>query len=574
MANEQRTAGFLQAIGLGEDLATPQPQQIRGGGEAAAFANISRTSGRGPLTQGLAGLVGGTAGLVSGDDDGRSVKGFLRNTERGVQAFNDGNLARDMGISVETLQGRRKLQEDLKNVSVGGGSLEEQINAAEQIARMANATGDIEIAMNAATMRAQLEAQLEAQKKAGIASDQAELTLEDAKGLESIGIEAQLVGEDGIGKAVRIDAERAEAMGIDPKEIGRFMYLDEQGNRSIVDGAQLIPIDSAFAKFGIGGVAPKDDNILKMATANGATSGNIGKMRGSLVDAGKNAAILTDVSDLLLSMSNPEFALDLTGKTSIQVNRVVQFADNAANIISESNNGVGSSASLGAYEWDGQAVQGPAAQRSEFVRAGSGNLIDRLNNLASEAGVSGGQDLTDFLPTGIMDKLAATGASVEDIARVSEQYWSNVMELAYMDARLQEPSNRGLSDKDIDNALRRIGAATANPRSFAERQQTLLRRLDDAVDSLGNTITVPQGARTSRNQVVDFIYAPGVRQSVRRSIAVAQSRLEELSATQGAAPEGAAPAGLSARQRAEALEGFSDMSPEDQAALIRLEEAQ
>ncbi len=119
------------------------------------------------------------------------------------------------------------------------------------------------------------------------------------------------------------------------------------------------------------------------------------------------------------------------------------------------------------------------------------------------------------------------------MARVAEQYWANVMELAYLDARLQEPSNRGLSDKDIENALRRVGAATANPASFAQRQIMLLNRIEDSINSLGSQVTVPPGSRYSRGEVIDFIYRPEARQAALDNIDSARDSLRSLQGETG-----------------------------------------
>lgn len=529
---DPKTAGFLDALGFG-NTEQMRRNQFSAGSSAGDFANMARSGGRGPLTQLLGGAVSTVGGLISGDN-GRGIKSMGRNFQSGVNQVIDGNIARDLGIDVDTLRTRRGLREDLKSISIGSGSLEEQINAATEVARKANAAGDIEVAMKAAQMQAQLKKQLQQQKDAGIATEKSEIQLDALKEGEDIGIPASLVGREelGEGKAVRIDEERANALGMEPTEIGKFLFVDKDGNRHTVDGVDLLRKENK--DLGIGSIRPQDDNVLNLAKANGATSGNIPKMRGTLLDMGKNADILTDVSNMLKNMSNPEFALDLTGKTAIRTNKVVSFVDNASKILTEADEGAGSSTRLGEYQWDGKKVAGPAEQHQRFVGRAKeeGFLVKTLN------GISGGQAarLEEYLPEQMLTGLQAKGASVNAIAQVAEQYFANVMELAYMDARLQEPSNRGLSDKDIENALRRIGAATANPASFSQRQRTLLSRLDDAVSGLGDTIRVPQGARTRRQDVIDFIYDPRTRTSVQERIAGAQDSLAGLRAGDTPAP--------------------------------------
>jgi hypothetical protein len=332
---------------------------------------------------------------------------------------------------------------------------------------------------------------------------------------------------------VRIDAERAAALGLPEESIGKFLFIDKEGNQQIVDGVELVRKDQTPLSGGAGG---KQDNVLALARANGATAGNISKMRGTLADMSKQAVILSDVSNLLLNMSNPEFALDLTGRTAIQANRVIRFVDNAATIVSEAN---GTTDQNTSYSWDNKLVSGEEGLHREFTQRGreEGFLLNSLNRIAQEEGLPQADTLQQFMPRNIIEKLRDTGASAQEIARISEQYWANVMELAYMDARLQEPSNRGLSDKDIQNALRRIGAATANPASFAQRQLTLVNRIEDAVGSLGNSITVPMGWETPRQEVVDFIFAPETRRRALDNLAQAKQDLGELREFRSNRPE-------------------------------------
>jgi hypothetical protein len=328
-------------------------------------------------------------------------------------------------------------------------------------------------------------------------------------------------------------------MGLDPKQIGKMLFIGADGQQRFIDPVEFSGENTDFSKYGVGGIKPTDDNILNLARANGALPGSIEKTRGTLTDAGRNATILTDTVNVLNQLSDPAFALDFTGKGAIQANRIVQFADNAANIMTEADGGVGAASRLGKYEWNGKEVSGPAAQRTAFVNKAKdeGYLVNTLNSIAKDSGLKEGSSLVDFLPKNIVENLSAAGASIEKIGLVAEQYFANVMELAYLDARLQEPSNRGLSDQDIKNALARIGAATANPASFAERQLQLLSRLDQAVASLGNTVQVPYGARTNREDVVNFIYRPEVVRGVRESIATATEALGTLQSPHSAQPQ-------------------------------------
>lgn len=70
----------------------------------------------------------------------------------------------------------------------------------------------------------------------------------------------------------------------------------------------------------------------------------------------------------------------------------------------------------------------------------------------------------------------------------SQKYRSNIIQLAYMEARQREPSNRGLSDNDIENALRALDSESANPqvilRNFSEKVIMQAQAFNDRLESL------------------------------------------------------------------------------------------
>jgi hypothetical protein len=102
------------------------------------------------------------------------------------------------------------------------------------------------------------------------------------------------------------------------------------------------------------------------------------------------------------------------------------------------------------------------------------------------------RDAGDFLSS-----IIQLPEGVEATSAAAQQHRANVMEMAYMAARLAEPSNRGLSDNDIKNALTRIAGGTSNPqvmvRRFLEMQVDASNELDFALrlhhGSLGPDVT-------------------------------------------------------------------------------------
>lgn len=538
---DKRTAGFMQQLGIGntEQL---RHRTINSGSRAGDFANIARTMGRGPATQALAGVAGGVGGLISGEG-GRGVKEFGRDFAQGVNDFRDGAIARDEGITVERLRNRRTLKKELEGISVGGGTLPEQINAAQQIARKANQMGDVSVALNAAQMATQLRKQLEEQKQAGIETEGAEIELEAARAEEDIGVSASIIGRDdlGDGKAVRLDSERAQELGYGPESVGKFVFVDKDGVRHIVDGADVLPEGVLASKLNRGGITPSKDTVDGVAFLNGAGPSKIAGLRAPLKDMGQQADVLLEVSTLLQTLASPDFGVGATGKGVIKANSLIRLMDNTTKILVDADKGTGASAELtDKYTWgtgdDKVVVNGEKGFYEKFKERGKDQnyMLRTLNNIS---GADEGS-LADYLPANILENLKAKNQSIEQIAIIAEQYFANVMELAYIEARLSEPSNRGLSDKDIINALMRIGAHTANPASFAERQDFQMRRMLESVDSLGSMFTIPPGAKTSLDEVIDYVYKPEVRDTIRNKITTAQASIQPLRdpAMTGAAP--------------------------------------
>ena len=69
----------------------------------------------------------------------------------------------------------------------------------------------------------------------------------------------------------------------------------------------------------------------------------------------------------------------------------------------------------------------------------------------------------------------------------AQNYRAQVIELAYIAARAAEPSNRGLSDKDIQAALEKLGASSGNPMVMFRRSMEIVasgsRIIDDELET-------------------------------------------------------------------------------------------
>ncbi len=77
-------------------------------------------------------------------------------------------------------------------------------------------------------------------------------------------------------------------------------------------------------------------------------------------------------------------------------------------------------------------------------------------------------------PNSRLWSLISLPESMSNDAQNAQIYAANIMDLAFMAARMAEPSNRGLSDKDIAAALVRLGGSSAAPEVIMTRFMELI----------------------------------------------------------------------------------------------------
>jgi hypothetical protein len=209
--------------------------------------------------------------------------------------------------------------------------------------------------------------------------------------------------------------------------------------------------------------------------------------------------------------------LDLSAKALIGADRLSTLAGNASELLTRANEKKHKSWTI---TWGGKKVT-----ESMQAKLATDNSI--LSSYLAEQGL----DLTQILPP-----------HIKADSREAQLFQSNVMQMAYLDARLQEPSNRGLSDTDIKNALTRIGINTADPIVFARRQQQILRRLSGKLDNLG--VEFAPTSQVSKQTIQEFVYQPESVGRIRSSLARAGARIDLLLSGGG-------------------VQNLADLSPED-----------
>ena len=121
-------------------------------------------------------------------------------------------------------------------------------------------------------------------------------------------------------------------------------------------------------------------------------------------------------------------------------------------------------------------IENPFTEDTEKKYQGHAGQVRFMRDKVEEAG-SGKWNSFIPLPAGWEENSAA-----------AQRYRSNIMQLAYMEARQREPTNRGLSDKDIESALIQLGADSANPavilRNFTEKVTGQARKFNDTLQTM------------------------------------------------------------------------------------------
>jgi len=389
----------------------------------------------------------GTGGLVSG------VTGML-NKEKG-QLYQDRLVSSANGIDVSELQARRRIRKETAGVT-DDGTYSSRRKMAETAARIANEEGSAPALARALSALKSLDLEqaefdkLNAQKEAADAQKLSTVTQNawDSDGNPVTGMVG--LGPDGKG-------------GMWTEVNGQMIHRPWSEDFS--------QVDPRTGKTGLGksGEPITPDQVGIMLKRVRGTS-NIGAISNQGVTAAnaldKTKRIVSTLGDLS-QYGGVESVIGTSGKVVTAVDNFVRNVSGVVNTF----------APRGAAE-DKKAGVTPSGE----VRSWNG-----LSDLKAMAGDAANQ-FADYiqLPEG-----------VERTSAAAQQHRAAIMEMAYMAARLAEPSNRGLSDNDIKNALARIAGDTSNPqvmmRRFLEMQVDAEKELNNSLrglhGSLGPTVS-------------------------------------------------------------------------------------
>lgn len=416
--------GFLAQLtgGEGDERAAAQDALRQQRGEGGAQLASASGAGASPLVGGIFGALGG---LLKGE-----FKGVGKNFTEGVRQADDRLTGRMHGITGDEVASRRAVRQELsKEEFKDDGSFDARIKMARRAASIANQLGDVQGVSRALTAVDNLTKEKEEFNKL-----QAQTTSAEAKAVED-----QIdTGFSTSGKAQSgIRGIHQGAAGLWVTENGKLTFKPFDESFSLADPADTFGSD----RGSVGAQLKKINGVAKISKIKSlASSANT-----ALEKTDRILSTLTDLTE----KGGVESVIGVSGGVISSIDNLVRNVNGVINTFASR----GAAADGSVSEKDGRSFEG---------RSG-------LRKFAEDAGNS-------------FSKLIQLPAGVEETSAAAQQHRANVMEMAYMAARLAEPSNRGLSDNDIKNALTRIAGDTSNPqvmmRRFLEMQIDASHELD------------------------------------------------------------------------------------------------
>ena len=406
-------------------LPSTDPQAIRAAQRQSALSRANQQGAAfGQQAAGLLGGLGaGVAGLVTGRNEGRGLKGFARNFGEAATAINDFQNAQALGMNREDFQSAKRIKDAAARQDFGPeGEIDTRIKLAEFVAKQAMNEGNFQVRKNAL-------AQLDALRREKAEFDKLKATEKRAQD-KSIFDNVQDIFING--ESTPVTAQRR----IDSNGDVVYDYVRNGEERTARPG------EFSFEGPDSGG----DNETLDQRWRRIVNSKARNDLRQAIITAADAIPQYRRVMSSVLDLSEQggaEIVLSDSGT-------VVSFIDKAVRNI----RGLGSAILSAGNSKDNNALRG--------------RMLDRAKNAADS--------IWDIdLPEDFKRAAAA-----------SDQFRAQIMELAYLAARMSEPSNRGLSDNDVKNALRRLAVDSSNP-------QTILRRfaeiMADGASSIENQVS-------------------------------------------------------------------------------------
>jgi hypothetical protein len=519
---DNTTTGILAELGLDRDVRADaramarQKAQAANSSSFAGAAAVGRQLGQG-IGQAAVPLAGGVLGMAGKVIPGLEGKGF----KQGARDMETAAHARLLGISPEQLKAREATQQATSNINIKptGDPIKDQQATLKEVIRVANQNGDSQTALKAMQKLTQMEAQELAMNKAVREDKAGEREQRYAEETDTTGRTVIMQGDE-------IDGAHSKAQY--EEDTGKWTVIRPDGSvLENVDGLELTFVSPAKRAAQRDRFFETHEGALKNALSVNFLTGKTGEgKRNAVASMGEQADIVSTMSTLLMGMYDPQIAFSDVAKTAGGVDRVVTFVDALANVFSR--HGDDSSTTFNGKR---------TSTRAQYEKATD---VSYLEKYAERAGKS----VEDLIP-----------AHIRGDTQAMQLFQSQVMRLAYLDARLQEPSNRGLSDNDIFNALQRIGVGSPDPMVFVKNQLETLGRLESKMGNLG--VEMAGTSQISKDELINHVYPPEFRGAITDTLASTRAQLEQFA--EGYQTGNTGPGSTSTATREMSLEELMDL---------------
>lgn len=360
------------------------------------------------LGRAAAPLVEGAGAALAGlfKPEGRTLDGVKSNFQTGFDHERDQQVAAAAGISVNSLRARRAVRRELgKEEFTDDGTLETRMRMAARTAKLASEHGDF-------NMQAQALSALDILRR-----QKAEFDKLKANNTRT----EQTIQEEGL-----VDAF------LDGKEVTGTLAFEDGQNGLIIADDQNNP---KFVPFG--------SRLFREDPQRAASS--------------------TETLDQRLRRQIPKEEFKLIKDLIVNNDSALRKYDRVMSTLVDLHDAGGVESVIGASGNVTSAIDNFARNVSGTFRAFLGPGATKDKKLRS-SWASRAMD-----PDDPMWDVVQLPEAFRNTSAAAQQHRANIMELAYMAARLAEPSNRGLSDNDIENALTRIAGSTSNPQVMMRR---------------------------------------------------------------------------------------------------------
>ena len=523
MANTPEVTGLLAELGLGpfneqaaRDAGRQQTPDV-GSGQLATQYQMGYHSGQ-AIGGGIGALGAGVAGMFS--RGGQPKQGFREATKQFVKDNNAAMEARGLGMDVETYKARKSVRGDLKSIQIAptGDGLADQQAYLKEVIAIANRYGDTEVLTKAMQKQAALKTQALAMSEVE-GTNKARTTETDAQIWKQGVLEGTAIPVIPKGADPKADGFRPSTATYNPVT-DKFTQVSANGK----DTEEVDDINPYYAyldatKVSGSGIAPRFTTALDEAIRLSGGGKTFAAKNSGLEDMWANVENLNGITDLFLAFPDASTIVSMSGSSAIAAEKAITLAEQASRMFTGKNVGNGTYRDKYSnreikddlYAYNGKIVS-REEQHNAFLEAGAG-MLDKIQ-----------------IPPYLRAQLA-------EVANGSSLYKAMIMEMAYMDARMQEPSNRGLSDKDIEAALERIGAFSANPLTFLDRQIQLTGQRRAKMDRLGTEYPDSPSLFNSRRELTDVTYPSDKVETVKfaldESLVSMQEAREKIRVAQG-----------------------------------------